>query len=68
MLGVFIPEVERAVATGGAKCTLRWVEVDAVDGIAVGCVGGSIGVVLAVALEREVCTAIDVSMFSKNLS
>lgn len=54
MLGVLVPEVECAVAAGGAEGALGWVEVDAVDGVAVGCVGGAVGVVLAVAFEGEV--------------
>ena len=53
MLGIFVPEVECAVATGCAEGTVYWVEGDGVDGVDVGdipCVGG----VLAVALEGEV--------------
>lgn len=53
MLGVAVPEVEGAVAAGGAEGAVLWVEGDGVDGVHVRdipCVGGR----LPVAFEGEV--------------
>ena len=53
VLGVLVPEVECAVATGRAEGAVDRVEGDGVDRVDVGHIAG-IGGVLAMALEREV--------------
>lgn len=53
VLGVLIPEVEGAVATGCAEGSMFGVEGDGVDGVDV-CDVALVGDVLAVALETEV--------------
>lgn len=53
MLGVLVPEVEGAVATGGAKGAVLGMEGDGVDRVNFGDVALG-GVVLAVAFEGEV--------------
>lgn len=54
VFGVLVPEVEGAVAAGGAEGTVDGVEVDGVDGVDVGDVAAG-GWGLAVAFEGEVC-------------
>lgn len=53
MFGVFVPEVEGAVAAGGGEGAVDGVEGDGVDGVDVGDVAG-LGGGLAVAFEGEV--------------
>lgn len=53
VFGVFVPEVEGAITTGGAKRAVLWVKRDIVDGIHVGNV--ALGRV-AVTFEGEVET------------
>lgn len=53
VLGVFVPEMEGAVATGCAESSVLGVEGDGVDGVDV-CDVALVGDVLAVTLETEV--------------
>jgi hypothetical protein len=53
VLGVFVPEVECAIAAGGGKCAVDGVEGDCVNGVDFCDVAG-VGVLLAVAFEGEV--------------
>lgn len=53
VLGIFVPEVEGAVAAGGAEGAVHGVEGDGVDGEDVGDVAG-VGDVLPMAFEGEV--------------
>ena len=55
MLGILVPEVERAVATGGAESAVNGMEGDGVHGKDFGRVGVA-GGVFAVAFERKVGT------------
>lgn len=60
VLGVLVPEVEGAVATGGAESTMDRVEGNRVDRVDVGLIAG-VGCVLTMALEGEVGAAWRVS-------
>ena len=53
VFGVFVPEVECAIAAGGGKCAVDGVEGDGVNGVDFCDVAG-VGVLLAMALEGEV--------------
>ena len=57
MLCVLVPEVEGAIAAGGAEGAMLRVEGNGVDGIDVGDVA-LVGCVLSVALETEVGAAV----------
>jgi hypothetical protein len=67
VLGVLVPEVECAVAAGGAEGAVDGVEGDGVDRVDVGYVTG-VGGVLTMALEREVGAGRGVSVCSWTVS